>query len=101
MRVQFSYDQEEMVDASIRFLRRSKTIRSARWRAMIFINLLCWGLAYVVFILLLKNPYLAVMTIIVSTLLGFVMYPSLHEHEIRKRLRKLYKEQYGEQNSFT
>jgi Flp pilus assembly protein TadB len=99
MRVQFSYDQEEMVDATIRFLRRSKTFRSVGWQGMIFATLFCLLGIYVVFMVVLQNPYLAVITAVVSTLTNVVLLRTLHERGAEKRLRKFFREQYGEQNS--
>lgn len=101
MRVQFSYDQEEMVDATMRVLRRSKTFRSVGWQGMIFATLFCLLGIYVVFMVLLQNPYLAVITAVVSTLTNVVLLRSFHEHGAKKRLRKFFREQFGEQNSFT
>jgi hypothetical protein len=101
MRVQFTYDKEDMVDANLRFLRRSKTIKSARWQGMLFTALLCWGLFYVVFMLLLKNPYLFVITAVVMGVAIIALYPLTYENGIRKRLRKLFDEQLADQNTFT
>ena len=45
MRVQFNYEQKDMVDAALRFLRRSKAVRSWRWKGAILIMLASIGLA--------------------------------------------------------
>ena len=101
MRVQFSYDREELVDATLRGLRRSKTFRSVGLQGMIFGTVFCLLGIYVVFIVLLQNPYLAVITAVVSTLANVALFPTIHDNGARRRLRKFAKEQFGEQNSFT
>jgi hypothetical protein len=49
MHVQFIYTQEDLVDASTRFLARSKTIR--RWRLMElgWSRVLTWGIVFLIF----------------------------------------------------
>src|SRR5215210_4068592 len=100
MRVQFTYDQEDIVDATFRVLRRSKTFRTLRWQGIILPMLICLGIPFVFFIVL-KNPYLAVITAVVSPLTVIALYPGFHEHTVKKRLRKFSKEQFGDRDSFT
>jgi hypothetical protein len=100
MRVQFTYDQEDIVDTTFRVLRRSKTFRALRWQGIILPMLICVGIP-VVFFIVLKNPYLAVITAVVSLLTVIALYPSIHDQTIKKRLRKFSKEQFGDRNSFT
>jgi hypothetical protein len=100
MHVHFTYTQEDAIDANLRFLRRSKTLRSGLWNQIIFLILFSWLLLYVIFISFLKNPYLAVISGVVAALACVALFPALHEREIKKRLRSFIKEQYGEKNAF-
>ena len=100
MRVQFTYNQNDLIDANMRTLRRSKTVRRGRWQAAIFLTIFFWLAIYVVFISWLGNPYLAVIMLAVSTLTVTALYPTFHERAIKKRLRRLCKESYGERDSF-
>jgi hypothetical protein len=101
MKVQFTYSQEDLVDASLRFLRRSKTIKRGQWRGMLFTTLFYWLAIYVLFISLLKNPYLAIIEAAGLTALNIALYPTWHERAIKKRLRRFVKEHYGDKNDFT
>jgi hypothetical protein len=101
MRVQFTHDKEEMVDSAMRFLRRSKTFKSVRWQGLITSIFFCLLVVYVACIALMKNPYLGVIAAVVSTLAILALFPFLHENGTKKRLRKLFKEHYGNKNSFT
>ena len=100
MKVQFTYSQEDMVDSTLRFLRRSKTFRSARWKQVVFMTLVCWLGLYVVFISFLGNPYLAVITGVVTAVSNAALSPFFIERATGKRLRKLLKESYGDKNNF-
>ena len=100
MKVQFTFSQEDWVDASIRFLRRSKTIRRGQWQGLLFSTLFYWLAIYVLFVSLLKNPYLAVIEAVGVTALNVVVYPGLHERATKKRLRRFLKEKYGDRNDF-
>lgn len=100
MRVKFTYSQEDSVDSNLRFLRRSKTFNSSRWQATIFLILFFWLAIYVIFIAFLHNPYLAAIEAVVITVTIAALYPTLHEHATRKRLRRFLKESYGDRNDF-
>jgi hypothetical protein len=96
MKVQFSYTQEEIVDASMRFLARSKTIRSARWQALLWTAGLTWGLIFALFGASLKAGLIGLLAASISALI----YPGMHRRSVQKRLRKLCKEKFGDTPSF-
>ena len=100
MRVKFTYSQEDSVDASLRFLRRSKTFHSGRWQATIFLTLFFWLAIYIIFISFLHNPYLAVIEAVGVAVVIAALYPTRHEQATKKRLRRFYKESYGDRNNF-
>jgi hypothetical protein len=49
MRVQFTYTQDDMIDASKRFLARSKVVRSWRWQGLASVAFLGWLLVFLMF----------------------------------------------------
>ncbi|HEY0350182.1 MAG TPA: YcxB family protein [Pyrinomonadaceae bacterium] len=100
MRVQFNYEQKDMVDAALRFLRRSKAVRSWRWKGTILITLFYWLVIYVIFVSFLHNPYLAVIEAVLVAVMVAALYPRWHERATEKRLRRFYKESYGDINIF-
>src|SRR2546427_5110408 len=100
MRVQFNYDQKDMVDAALRFLRRSKAVRSWRRKGTIFLTLFYWVVIYLIFVSFLHNPYLAVIEAVGVAVMVAALYPRWHERATEKRLRRLNKESYGDRNNF-
>lgn len=100
MKVQFTYSQEDLVDSAVRSLRRSKTIKRGQWGGMLFSTLFYWLAIYVLFISVLKNPYLAIIEAIGLTVLNLALYPFFHERAIKRRLRRFTKERYGTENEF-
>ena len=100
MRVEFTYNQKDLIDVNMRILRRSKTVLRGRRQAAIFLIIFFWLAIYVVFISWLGNPYLAVMMLVVSTLTVIALHPISHKHALEKRLRSLCKESYGDRDSF-
>jgi len=96
MQVQFSYTQEDMVDASMRFLARSKTIRSARWQALLWTAGLTWLLVFILFGPSFKTGLLGLLAASISALI----YPRMHRQSVQRRLRKFCKEKFGDTTSF-
>ena len=84
MRVQFNYEQKDMVDAALRFLRRSKVVRSWRWKGTILITLFYWLVIYVIFVSFLHNPYLAVIEAVLVAVMVAALYPRWHERATEK-----------------
>jgi hypothetical protein len=96
MKVQFSYTQEEIVDASIRFLARSKTIRSTRWQGLLWTTGLTWLLVFALFRASFKGGLIGLLAALISALI----YPGMHRRTVEKRLRKYCKEKFGDTTSF-
>ena len=97
MRVQFEFTQEDMVDASKRFLARSKVVRSWQKRDLLLAATLLWVLVFLFFRdTPLKGAAFGLFVAIVTALI----FPSFHKKGVDKRLRKFYKEKLGDTNSF-
>ena len=96
MRIQFDYTREDMVDASMRFLARSKTVRSTRWQGLLWTAILAWLLVFALFGASIKGGLIGLPAALISALI----YPSIHRQSVRKRLRKFCKERFGDMNSF-
>src|SRR5947207_2598780 len=97
MRVRFNYTQEDMVDGSMRFLGRSKTIRRTRWQGMAMTALLSWLLMFAVFF---RQPLVGALLGICTAGVSALLYPAVHKNAVTKRMRKYIREKYGEVNSF-
>jgi hypothetical protein len=96
MRVQFSYSQEDVVDASVRFSARSKSLRALRHKRTAWAALLSWLLVFAIFRFSLK----AAISGLVAALLVVIIDPFTYNYQHRKNLRKLLKESYGEEDNF-
>ena len=96
MRVQFSYSQEDIVDASVRFLARSKSVRLMRRKRTAWLALLAWLLVFVFF----RFSFHGAIAGIVAALIIVLTDPLTYRYELRKNLRKIAKERYGEENEF-
>ncbi|HSP61839.1 MAG TPA: YcxB family protein [Pyrinomonadaceae bacterium] len=98
MRVQFTYTQEDLVDAAQRFSNRSRVLRSFRWREALASAVGGW---IVMFALTyragFKGVLLATLTAVVAALLSLLM----RQRTIKKRLRRVYHERWGEKNDFS
>ena len=98
MRVQFTYTQDDMVDASKRFLARSKVVRSWGWQGVASIAFLAWLLAFLMFF---GTPLKGALIGLIAAAVCALIYPGIHKRTIEKRLRKLCKEKFGDTNVFT
>src|SRR5258708_26733179 len=96
MKVQFSYTQEDMVDASMRLLARSKTVRSTRWQALLWTAGLTWLLVFALFGASFKGGLIGLLAALISALI----YPAMHRQSVQSRLRKFCKEKFGATTSF-
>jgi hypothetical protein len=96
MRVQFDYTQEDMVDASMRFLSRSKTFRSTRWQGRLWTVILVWLLVFALFGASIKAGLIGLLAASISALI----YPAIDRQSVRKRLRKFSREKFGDLNLF-
>jgi len=98
MRVQFTYTQDDMVDASKRFLARSKVVRSWRWQGLASVAFLGWLLVFLMFF---STPLKGALIGLIAAAVSALIYPVIHKRAIEKRLRKLCKEKFGDTNVFT
>src|SRR5882762_1068741 len=96
MRVQFIYSQEDLVDASLRFLARSKSVRLMRRKRTAWLALLAWLLVFVFF----RFSFHGAIAGMVAALIVVITDPFTYNYELRKNLRKIAKERYGEENEF-
>ena len=95
MRVQFTYSQEDVVDAAMRFSARSKSLRALRHKRTAWAALLSWLLVFAIFRFSIK----AAISGLVAALLVVIIDPFTYNYQHRN-LRKIFKEQYGEENEF-
>ena len=96
MRVQFTYSQEDLVDASLRFFARSKSARLMRRKRTAWLALLAWLLVFVLFRFSINGTIGG----LVAALIVVITDPFIYNYELRKNLRNIVKERYGEENEF-
>jgi hypothetical protein len=101
MRVTFTYSQEDMADAGMRFLARSKTIRATRWKNTVFSAALSGLLGFLLFYLIFKALFFGLAFGLLAVLVNLALGPSFTEHRTRKILAKSCKERFGDENEFT
>jgi hypothetical protein len=96
MRVKFTYSQEDLVDASMRFVARSKALRSARRKRSAW-----WAVfAGLVIVALSRFSIMGVLAGMFVALVALAIDPFTHGYQVRRNLRRIYEEQYGEENEF-
>ena len=96
MRVEFTYSQEDLVDASMRFTARSKSIRRIRLKRTIWSSLLVWFFILALFRFTIKG----VIGGLIAALILMAIDPMIYEYQLRKNLRKYVKERHGDENQF-
>jgi hypothetical protein len=96
MRVQFTYTQEDLVDATMRFSARSKSLRGLRRKRSMLSALLLGSVIFVVLRFSMKGAIGGA----VAALIALIIDPFTHRYQYRRNLRKIFKEQYGEDNEF-
>ena len=96
MRVQFIYSQEDLVDATMRFSARSKSLRGLRRKRAVWSALLLGSVILVVFRFSMKGAISGA----VAALIALIIDPFTYKYQFRRNLRKIFKEQYGEENEF-
>src|SRR6185295_10133783 len=97
MRVEFSFTQDDLVDASRRFLARSKTIRTWCLRGMFATAVL---LFLIFFAWLYREPLKGAVVGLFAAGVGTLLYPRFYKSGMEKRIRKLNRELFGDQPSF-
>lgn len=86
MHVQFEFTKEDLVDASKRFLKRSKVIKSGIWKASVYSAL---TVAVMVFLVFQKGPTIGLVFGLVAAVIIVFLYPRWHERSLENRLRQL------------
>ena len=99
MRVQFEFTLEDCVDASKRFLARSKSA-SWQWQGLAYSGLFTWLLVFAVVTLVYGKPLIGAAIGVPLAALSAVFYPSSYEKTIERRLRKLHLPQFETANTF-
>ncbi len=97
MHVQFEFTQEDLIDASNRFLARSQVVRSWRWKNLLYSALIGWLFMFILFI---GTPAKGAVLGLIVAVISSLIYPSLHKSETEKRLRELHQELLGDANLF-
>jgi YcxB-like protein len=96
VRVQFAYNQEELVDASLRFSARSKAVRAIWRKRTAWAAFLAGVLVFAIFGFSLKGAIAGVLAVLLTVIID----PLTYQYQWRRNLRKIVKERYGEQNQF-
>jgi hypothetical protein len=90
MQVSFKYSQEDLVDATVRFAGRSKTLRTIRRQQLIWGPILMASVA----ILILRFSILGAMAAAITALVCVMINPYFYDRRYRKNLRRFYKEKF-------
>jgi hypothetical protein len=97
MKVSFKYSQEDLVDATVRFAARSKSLQGMRRRQLLWSALLLLALV----ILLLRFSMMLLIPAVVTGLIIIIFNPYFYDRRYRKTLSAFYKEKLGDENEFT
>ena len=100
MHVKFEFTPEDQIDASRRFLARSRVIASWRWQGLGYTALFTWLLVFSFYTYLFSSPAVAALIGVGGAGLAALIYPSSHKRAVDKRLRKLHQEQFGDADKF-
>jgi hypothetical protein len=100
MRVQFEFTPDDLIDASRRFLARSKVVASWRWKGLGYSAFFIWLLVFTLCTYFYRRPVMGALIGLVAAGLSALMYPSSHRKAVEKRLLKFNRERFGEANSF-
>jgi hypothetical protein len=97
MRVQFEFSQDDLIDVSKRVQARSKLVRSWRWQGLVTTAMLAWLLVFLLFFgARLKGALIGLVAAGISALI----YPGSYRRTVERRLRKILKEKFGDEDSF-
>lgn len=97
MRVQFDYTQDDIVDATKRFLARSKSVRRWRWQGRLTLAGFAWVATFAFFF---RTPAIGVWVGLVIAALCAVLYPVFYESSLERRVRRIVMENHGDANTF-
>jgi hypothetical protein len=86
MHVQFEFTKEDLVDASIRFLRRGKVRKSVIWKSSVYSAL---AVAVMVFLVLQKSPTIGLVFGLIAAAIIVFLYPRWHQSSLENRLRQV------------
>lgn len=92
MHVRFEATEDELLDATQRFLARSKVVRSWRWKDLIAASLIAGVLPFIFFF---NRPATAIVWGVLAALICAVYYPFAHRRTVEKRLRNFIRETFG------
>lgn len=93
MKVQFEATQDDLIDATQRFLARSKQIRSWRWKDLLYSSVLFGLIGFLVYALQgrpMRGVACGILIAMVTALLHI-----FHQRGRERRLRKFYQERLG------
>lgn len=96
MRVQFTHNQEEIVDALARFNARSRVMNEMQRGAAIWVALV----AGVIVFLLFRFSGTGLIAGAATAGICILVYPWFYRRQQRNTLRKFVKESYGDENEF-
>jgi hypothetical protein len=99
IRIQFEFTMEDCVDASKRFLARSKAA-SWQWQGLGYSALFTWLLVFTVVTYFYGRPEVGAAIGVVLAALSAVLYPSSYEKAVERRIRKIHLEQFEAANTF-
>lgn len=97
MRVQFEYNQDDIVDASKRFLARSKALHAWQRQDLVWFAIIVGGATFAV---LSRSPMAAVLGGLIAAIFCVVLAKVFYQSWLEKRLQKLVRESHGDKNLF-
>jgi hypothetical protein len=97
MRVRFNYTQDDLADCSRRIMARSKVARSWRWHGIAGAGLLTGLIAFVP---LYWVPRVGAVVGVLAAVFGALYAAVSHKQRVEGRLRRVFKEQFGDENDF-
>jgi len=97
MRAQFNHDQEDIVDASKRFLAHSKAARTLRRQDRIWFAIIVGAAVFAFF---LRSPWAGLFIALVVAIFFVVLAGIFYESSLKNRLRKIVRESHGDKNAF-
>lgn len=96
MHVEFEYTREDLIDATQRFLARSKVVRSWKTNGLLWAAILTWLLVFTFFY---RTPVKGALIGLVGAAVCALIFPAYHKRATEKRLRRLHEEILGNETS--